>query len=270
MKKYNLFLFLFAVAIGFIGCSQDDSSAGPGTARVAIKLTDAPGDFAEVVVEVEDVMIKNSVEGDDEEGWTSLENVNTGPYDLLTLTGGETALLADAEIPAGYLGQIRLVLGDENYLTLEKGGQPLLLKIPSGQESGLKLQVNEDLKANTAYTFILDFDVAKSVVATSAGNYNLKPVIRVAAEATTGSIAGAVHPTAEQILVKAENGAGDASAFTDTEGNYQIHGLAPGTYKVTFTPPATSEFSVKTRTDIVVEAGEITVLEDVFFDSAEE
>ena len=265
MKKYQLFLFLFTLTFGFVGCSEDDSSEGPGTAQVAIKLTDAPGDFAKVIVEVEDVMIKTAVDGDDEEGWTSLEDVNTGPYDLLELTGGRTALLADAEIPAGYLGQIRLVLGDNNYLVEQGDTRELVLKVPSGQQSGLKLQVNEELEADKTYTFILDFDVEESVVATSAGNFNLKPVIRVAVEEASGSIVGEVHPTSEQVLVTVQNGTTKASAYTGPEGKFQVHGLPAGTYKVTFTPGEGSSLRPSERTDIVVEENETFEFEETIY-----
>lgn len=270
MKKYQLFLLLFAITLGFTACSEDDSSEGPGTTQIAVKLTDAPGDFDQVIVEVEDVMIKTSVEGDDEEGWTSLEDVRTGPYDLLELTGGKTALLADAEIPAGYLGQIRLVLGDNNYLVEQGSEQELLLKVPSGQQSGLKLQVNKELEADRLYTFILDFDVEESIVTTGAGTYNLKPVIRVAVEEVSGSIVGSVHPTDQQATVTAQNGTTKATAYTDGEGDFQIHGLPAGTYKITVTPAEGSGLNVIERTDVVIEEGEVTDLETIYLDTAAE
>ena len=60
MKKYHLFLFFSALLTGLVSCSSDDNSGGTeeGTAKVAVRLTDAPGDYKHVYVEVEDVMIK--------------------------------------------------------------------------------------------------------------------------------------------------------------------------------------------------------------------
>lgn len=268
MKKYHLFLFLFALVSGFVSCSDDDSAGSDDEkARVAIKLTDAPGDYEQVLVEVEDVMIKTTAEGSDEEGWVSLEGVNTGVIDLLSLTGGVTELLIDTELEAGYLHQIRLVLGDNNTIVVNNDGEDheYALKTPSAEQSGLKVMVGEELEAGEDYTFILDFDVDKSVVATGAGSYNLKPVIRMAVEENTGSIVGTVHPTTEQVLIKAESGSMNASAYTDANGNFQIHGLPAGTYKVTATPAAGLGLNVTFVNNVTVTQGETTTLEGGIF-----
>ena len=45
MKKYQLFVLLFALTAGFVSCSKDDDSVDKGNAHVAVKLTDAPGDY---------------------------------------------------------------------------------------------------------------------------------------------------------------------------------------------------------------------------------
>lgn len=270
MKKYHLFLFLFALVSGFVSCSSDDSSAGSedGKARVAVKLTDAPGDYQHVFVEVEDVMIKTTAEGDDEESWESLEGVNTGVIDLLSLTGGVTELLVDTQLEAGYLHQIRLVLGDNNTIVVKNGDQEqeFALKTPSAQQSGLKVMVGQELEADAEYTFILDFDVDKSVVPTGTGTYNLKPVIRMAVEENSGSIVGSVHPTTEQVLVSVQNASVNASAYTDANGNFQVHGLPAGTYKVTATPAAGLGLNVAVVNNVQVEQGETVTLEDLFLD----
>ncbi|SOC79199.1 Carboxypeptidase regulatory-like domain-containing protein [Salinimicrobium sediminis] len=275
MKKYHLFFFLFALTAGFVSCSSDDDSAGSddGKARVAIKLTDAPGDYEEVLVEVEDVMIKTTAEGSEEEGWVSLEGVNTGVIDLLSLTGGVTELLVDAELEAGYLHQIRLVLGDNNTIKVDENGtiKEYALKTPSAEQSGLKVMVGQELEADEDYTFILDFDVDKSVVVTGNGTYNLKPVIRMAVEENTGSIVGSVHPTTEQVLIKAESGTMNASAYTDANGNFQIHGLPAGTFRVTATPAAGLGLNVTIVNNVTVTKGEVTTLEGgIFLDGSAE
>ncbi|NJW52844.1 DUF4382 domain-containing protein [Salinimicrobium oceani] len=269
MKKYHLFLFFFALVTGLVSCSSDDDSgSGDGTARVAVKLTDAPGDYEHVYVEVEDVMIKTTAEGSEEEGWTSLEGVNTGVIDLLSLTGGVTELLVDTELQAGYLHQIRLVLGDNNTIVVKNGEQEqeFALKTPSAQQSGLKVMVNQELEANATYTFILDFDVDKSVKSTTTDGYNLHPVIRMAVEENSGSIVGSVHPTTEQVLITVQNASVNASAYTDVNGNFQVHGLPAGTYKVTATPAAGIGLNVAVVNNVSVAQGATVTLEDLFLD----
>lgn len=269
MKKYHLFLFFFALMSGLVSCSSDDDASGEeGTARVAVKLTDAPGDYKHVWVEVEDVMIKTTAEGSEEEGWTSLEGVNTGVVDLLSLTGGVTELLVDTEIKAGYLHQIRLVLGDNNTVVVMNGEkeQEFALKTPSAQQSGLKVMVNRELEANAEYTFILDFDVDQSVRTTETGGYNLQPVIRMAVEENSGSIVGSIHPTTEQSLITVQNATVNASAYTDANGNFQVHGLPAGTYKVTATPAAGLGLNVAVVNNVQVQQGSTVVLDALFLD----
>lgn len=268
MKKFRLFLFLFALVGGLVSCSSDDDASGSkDKARLMVKLTDAPGDYRHVWVEVKDVMIKSSTEGSDEEGWKSLENVKTGRIDLLSLTGGITELLVDTKIDAGYLHQIRLVLGENNTLVLNNDSEAeYSLKTPSGQESGLKVKVDETLEAGEEYTFILDFDVDKSIVVTGNGGYNLKPVLRAAIEEKAGTIVGSVHPTTHQTLITVQNATVTSSAYTNAEGNFQIHGLPAGTYKLTATPAASMGLDAKVRNDLKVEAGATVKLEPIFLD----
>lgn len=265
MKKYHLFLFFFAISFGFVSCSKDDDSADSvGTARVAVKLTDAPGDYDEVWIQVKDVMINTSVEGGDEEGWESIGDVETKMYDLLTLTGGVTELLADAEIPAGFLSQIRLVLGDNNYVVID--GQERVLKTPSAEQSGLKLLVNQDLVANAEYTYIMDFDVDKSIVPTATGNFNLKPVIRLSVEERSASITGTVVSASEQVLVKAKSSKAEVSAYTNAEGKFELHGLPAGTYLVTVTPQAGLGLQEAQINNVIVAEGETKQLEPIFLE----
>lgn len=266
-KITGLFIAAIAVAV-FASCSSDDD-ANREMARVSVRMTDAPGDYQSVLVEVADVMIKSGTSTGDEEGWTSLGNIQTGVYDLLTLTGGVTQLLADSEVPAGHYSQIRLVLGsDNNVVTNDGETQPL--STPSAQQSGLKLQLNEELEAGEEYEFLLDFDVDQSIVpAGSAGGYVLRPVIRLSTNADAGAISGEVHPTAVQgnsfqTVVRATNGTHSISSYTDANGNFVLNGVPQGTYKVTITPAATSGFQAQVMNNVEVSRGATVDLETIY------
>src|SRR5690606_29161715 len=132
----------------------------------------------------------------DEEGWVSLDNVNKGEVDLLSLTNGVTKVLADTEVPVGNLGQIRVILGPDNFLVRKGETERIPLNTPSAQQSGLKLNVNQQMEAGELYEYILDFDVDQSIVETGNAGYTLKPVIRLSTVEGTGKIEGDVHPFA--------------------------------------------------------------------------
>lgn len=261
MKKIK-FLPLQVIVIAlfsmiFTACSSVDD--GSETARIMVRLTDAPGDFDEVNIDVQDVLIKASTDSDDSQGWVSVGTVTPKIYNLLDLTAGVNVLLADNVIPSGYLGQIRLLLGDKN--TAVKNGVTYNLSTPSAQQSGLKLKINQTLMAGATYDFLLDFDVARSVVkAGNSGSYNLNPVINVSTKATSGVIKGVVNPVLEgyQVEVVVAVGTESVSTYTNDLGVFQLNGIPAGTYTVTLTPEIESGKEPIVINGVKVVNGEIT------------
>lgn len=243
MKKTFLFLALLtSFSIFLTSCSEE-----PSTSQISVRLVDAPGDYDEVNIEVVDVMVNR------ENGWESLGNITPQVYDLLKLTGGIDALLVDTEIPSGRINQIRLVLGENNSIVKDKETFPL--ETPSAQQSGLKLNVHQDLIGGVKYNFILDFMVDKSIVNTGSGKYSLKPTIRVSTEALSGAISGMVNPTDSQVEVSATSATDTISSFTNVEGKFVLYGVPEGTYKVTFTPELVSGLATKEIENVNVSLG---------------
>lgn len=251
MKNVWLILIV-AGAFAFLAsaCDSDEKNA-----RVQVWLTDAPGDFQEVNIDIKGVEVHVG-DGDDDAGWRSL-SVNTGVYNMLELTNGLDTLLGEITIPAGEISQIRLKLGSNN--TLRVSDEVFNLDIPSGQQSGLKLQVHQTLLGDITYKILLDFDVARSVLLTGSGQYKLKPVIRTIAEAQDGAIKGVVSPIASTPAVYAIKEMDTlATGYTDATGHFLLRGLEPGTYTVSFEP--NSDFESTQKESVVVVIGQVTDL----------
>ena len=266
LKKLQLFI-LSIIAITLYSCSSNDSdsnsttnSAVQGNSNISVRLMDAPGDYDNVFIEVIDVMVKVNDASNGENGWQSLEAINTGVYDLLELTGGINVLLVDDyQIPSGILNQIRLILGNDNTIVID--GETFPLRTPSAQQSGLKIKVNETLEPNIGYTFLLDFNVDESIVeAGNSGNINLKPVIRATAEASTGAIIGSIEPINIQTEISATNGIDTITSYANDEGLFVLVGLSEGLYTVTVTPDATSGLSAQIIENVEVVVGTSTDL----------
>lgn len=85
-----------------------------------------------------------------------LEGINPGIYNLLDLTGGVSVVLGDAVVPSGYINQIRLVLGTNNTIVVD--GVEMPLSTPSAMQSGLKLNLHQELQSGYTYEFLMDFD----------------------------------------------------------------------------------------------------------------
>jgi hypothetical protein len=259
MKITKLFSAVLFAALAFlcISCSKNDSNGKP---RLQVYLTDDPGDYEEVLIDVQDILINYS--NNENDGWVSLNNVNKGTYDVLKLVNDQDTLLADAELNSGKIEQIRLVLGPNNYLKVD--GVKVKLETPSAQQSGLKLNIHQEVTGDIIYKLLLDFDVAKSINRTGNGKYMLKPVIRTILEAAGGSIKGYIKPDSIQTAVLAIQGPDTIASTFSLQGGYLIKGLNAGTYDLHFLPSDTSLVK-QIKTGINVTSGRVTAVDTVKF-----
>ncbi len=246
---------LLPILFAFMGCSKESAQ----TANLQVRLSDAPGDFKEVNIDIEGVQV-NTDSSSASSGWKSL-NIKKGVYNLLKLTNGLDTLLGNIQLPEGQVSQLRLILGSNN--TVNVSGQPFALNTPSGQQSGLKIQVHTTLKAGITYKIILDFDAARSIVLTGSGKFNLKPVIRSAVEAESGAIKGIVTPMTSTPAVFVINGQDTiASTYTDPfTGKFLINGVVPGAYTVWFSPK--SGYQAMGISNVNVTLGNVTNIDTV-------
>jgi len=252
---------LLSVAAGAFIMSCKKNSTGDGTARLQVYLTDDPGDYEAVYIDVKDIQI-NVTGGTDD--WQSLQGVKAAAYDLLKLVNDDDTLLTDSNIPTGRLHQLRLVLGTENYVKIQGSSELIKLETPSAQQSGLKLNIQQDVQDGILYTITLDFDVSKSIVKTGNNKYILKPTIRTILNAVGGSIRGIVMPKAFQSAVYAVQGVDTiASTFTDTDGGYLIRGLSAGTYDI-FYKPTDLLYKDSLRKSISVQFNTVTRIDTTF------
>jgi hypothetical protein len=254
MQRDRIVVLFFVLLTGLLTACDADQK----TSRVEVWLTDAPGDFQEVNVEIEGLEI-HAAEKDNGNGWQQI-NVDTRMINLLDLTNGKDTLLGTIDLPAGKISQIRLKLGDNN--TLKVDGQVHDLVIPSGSQSGLKLQVHETFVEGVTYKILLDFDVARSIVLTGASQYKLKPVLRTITEAQTGAIKGIVDPKESTPAIYAINGTDTlGTTYSDSTGHFLLRGIPAGTYDVHFSPNSDYEFVKKAG--VQVQVGVVTDVETV-------
>jgi hypothetical protein len=244
-------VFLFPIALVlllFTSCQEEKN------ARIEVWLTDDPGDFQEVNIDLQAVEIHTD-ETADERGWQSLE-VTPRIYNLLDLTNGRETFLGDLDLPNGRISQIRLKLGENNTVKVNDLIHPL--KTPSAQQSGLKLQVHQVLAEGITYKILLDFDAAESVVLTGANSYILKPVIRAVSEAQDGAVKGTVSPAGIVSISALKGTETITTTSSDESGGFLIRGLDAGSYTIVFDPSGDAPNVEKT--DVAVTVGGVTDL----------
>lgn len=118
---------------------------------------------------------------------------NSRGVDLLQLPGAQAdALVSGATVTAGAYGQLRLALTDGSYIQLLDGSR-VPLTVPSNE---LKLQ-GPVLSAGGTFSYTLEFDLRKAVVATASNrNYQLKPTgLRLVDTSQIGHLKGNISET---------------------------------------------------------------------------
>lgn len=193
-----------SVLLGVAGCGGGSDYGADGNGRVSLSITDAPVDDANsVVVQFSGVAFKRAAAAAE-----VVQNLTPSPrqIDLLQYQEGRAALLLDRiTLPAGSYEWVRLIVDNEpsvrdSYLMLANG-QECELRVPSGAESGLKLNRGFTLAADGSAALTIDFDLRKSLHAppgqqgstpTCTQAYLLRPTLRIVDDANVGAIAGTV------------------------------------------------------------------------------
>lgn len=258
MKNRTLYSALSAIllssALIFAACKKENHAGG--TTKVEIRMTDAPGDFDAINLNVKSVVLLSG-------GKPYTFEVDHGIFDILDFrigTSNPDILVASGDMPAGEITEIRLILHDSGNSIVVDGDEQEL-KTPSAQSSGwkVKLTENPELVPGVTYSLLLDFDAAKSIVATGNGKYILKPVVRGIAAATSGLISGTVLPIAAHPEVLVISGTDTVGTMTDLiTGKFTVGGLSTGKYTVKVVP--VEGYTEATVNDVSVTAGQNTSL----------
>jgi len=174
------FLAMLSLAVLLAGC--DDSTTDlAGNGQVRVMLTDAPSDYLDVAeVCISQVYLQGA---DDDEGEGEGEGENGGRtvlwdkldgpaqcFDLLQLQG-VSAEIVETDVPAGTYHQLRFIVESatvtlaEGY-TFSDGESTTILQVPSGAQSGIKVNLLEPVQVEdqTIVEVTVDADVNANFV----------------------------------------------------------------------------------------------------------
>jgi hypothetical protein len=177
------------LCLTLLGCSQGAFSArvDNGNGTVNVFLTDAPLDLAGVTsvnVTVTAVVLYPKDSDSSGEMTTLASDLDAmtpvvivshpATFDLLTLTGGATALLGTDEVPAGGYARIRIEVSSAELVYQD--GTTVPLQIESGK---VDVPIEFSVAQDETTGIVLDFDAAASVQVndTASGTLILRPVV---------------------------------------------------------------------------------------------
>jgi hypothetical protein len=121
------------------------------------------------------------------------------------------------------------------------GGVETELTTPSGQQSGLKMNVNITVPEGQVADFAIDFDACRSFVKSgNSGKYILKPVLAVtpivssAAQRVVGFVDPALAVGSTSVSLQL-NGSQVKGAVPGANGSFVLYPVDPGTYDLVIT-----------------------------------
>ncbi len=250
--KFIAALALATCASLLPGCGGGGGIGGTGSPEGTMRLsiTDAPScGYDAVNITIDRVRVHQSSSAvDADSGWSEVVLTPAKRVDLLSLTNGVLEPLGQTQLPAGKYTQMRLVLapntGSNPFANsvVPTGSSETALTTPSGQQSGIKLNVDIDIVADTVADFVLDFDACKSVVKRgNSGQYNLKPVVAVIPIISAG-VVGFVDPAIAATANVSLQSTGAPplpvvvkATLPDQDGRFVLFPVRVGTYDLVIT-----------------------------------
>lgn len=283
--RWGSFSMLAALLLIFMNaCNKDNGISGnqpnPDQNSLSVFLTDGPGYFDKVNIDVQSVAVKidtstrwwpdtvanpwkhklfsycsNHDQDDANAIWDTLQ-ITPGIYNLLNFSNGADTLLAHNNIPKGRILAFRITLGQQNSLVKDSVTYPLNL-LPGWNNIYIRVFGASFQKISSGhYRIWLDMDAGRSIVEVRKGEFYLRPVMRAYAVSNMGSLTGQVTPYAAYPVISVYNDTDTLYALPAKDGMYRVNGLPAGTYTVFIN--ASNGYQSESISNITVDEGKTT------------
>lgn len=162
MQSLKYLLFILIVSIGFTSCSKDDIDVDTDVTSVTVKLKSTTNTADKVYIDIEDVQLKVKDDDNSPNAWVSLDVMNQGVHNACDLSEDNPLLLVDdIETQANYVYEIRLVLGDNNFIDINNTLHSLdVTHLGDAKPSNL---IRTQLNPRRRYDVVIDIDIDASI-----------------------------------------------------------------------------------------------------------
>lgn len=240
MKVLSLKFLPIAVGASlmvFGSCTKEEqiSTQSSKNGSFKVRMTDAPGDYAAVDVEITRVDVYH-----ENEGWVNL-NSETQFVDVISLTNGAEIDLAQSfNLQSGLYTQLKLTFGERNTLSLNgsasgggtSGSGSFDLQW-AGPEREVIIGIDQEVSATASGNVLIDFHIVESIKE-FAGTYIFDPVVTTIEDESTG-IQGELEANT-RAAIQLTGGPATFDTYTNASGEFLIRGVEPGTYDMIISP----------------------------------
>lgn len=249
MKKTLMLLMIVCAGMSMQSCNKNK---GNSTGKMEVRMTDSPGDFTALHVQV--MKIEAYL---DNSGWVTV-NETTKEINILSLTNGVEATVASAtDVQVGLYTKLRLTFTGENSLSYNGSNGPNVINLlfSSSYSQQVEVPIHCQVTAGATASVLLDFNVALSVKEAN-GTYTLEPVLTEITDPETG-VQGHINGNT-QAAINLSNGSHTASTFTNADGFFMVR-IPDGTYAMKIEGKAAGDVALshKTLQNVTVSKGQI-------------
>ena len=161
MKEFQFIktLFLLTVVLTISSCTKDDIEDNSQLTQITVKLKSSNQSQSKVYFDIQGVQIRIGENPNSNSSWKSLNTINQGVFNVSDLKEDNTLMLVDDfEVEATYVYEIRLVLGDNNFMDINH----VLHSLDLGNAKPSNL-IETQLNSKRRYDMVIDIDLDKSV-----------------------------------------------------------------------------------------------------------
>ncbi|MFC0603651.1 DUF4382 domain-containing protein [Winogradskyella pulchriflava] len=162
LQAINQLFFSVLILLCSTSCSKDDINVNENVTSITVKLKSSNSVLNKVYINIEDVQLKIKEDESVSDAWLSLNAINQGTYNICDLKEDNPLLLVDdLEIDANFIYEIRLVLGDNNFIDINNVLHSLdVANYGNATPSNL---ISTQLDSKRRYDFVIDMDIDESV-----------------------------------------------------------------------------------------------------------
>ncbi len=269
-------IFTFAALLGLSSCKKEEEPeqqvVSPDTSNqqssMKVRMTDNPGNFKALDVEITSVSAFNSTTNE----WIELEG-DAQTVSVLELTNGdEQEIASETNIDAGLYTMIKIDFSQNNKLTLNSTasagllGSVINVSVNAGSTTTVNesviVNINQEVSSNTSASLLLDFNVVNSVMQDSNDEFFLDPSITLIEDEETGVMGSIENDTRAAITFQSTTSSSTSfSGFTNEDGEFMLRGMIDGEYTVTINPDQDEDSSLNASynvSNVTVVDGRIT------------